>query len=418
MFTLETFLDSLRGLGRHKLRILLTMLGIVFGVGAVIAMLAIGEGAKREALGMIEVMGLHNIIVEARDDLEDDEIKENLRTSHWLTREDGDALKVLIPGVAQVAGLVALNPEMVFPRLEGDGRVIGVGAGFDEAAGLRLLAGRFFGPEEDLGRGKVMVVGRSAAANLFDSKDVIGEQVRVEHEWFTIIGVVEKPLPGEDIEAGDELLEGYEFKDLNQDLMIPLGSALSRFPMNDLDPQLDQLLIRLEPEASVPGAVDVLERAMERLHRGVDDTQLIIPLNLLKQSEETQKLFNLVMALLAGISLLVGGIGIMNIMLASVLERTREIGIRRAVGASQGDILRLFLIEALLICFFGGVFGVLLGVGLAYGVSLSTGWETAVTGVSIVLSVGISLGIGLIFGIIPARRAALLDPIQCLRQGD
>ncbi len=253
------------------------------------------------------------------------------------------------------------------------------------------------------------VIGSGAARSLFANRDPIGGKVKVNHLWFTVVGVLE------DSSLEQSEFEGVKLSSTRNHIYLPIDTVLKRFPFRKMEEELDEFHIQLVEGIDSKMAALTLSRLLETRHRGIDDFELVVPEALLAQHRKTQGIFNIVMSAIAGISLLVGGIGIMNIMLANVLERTREIGIRRALGAKQRDIRRLFLIESFAIASFGGIMGILLGFGIASVIAAYSGWATAWSTTAVLLSVGVCAGIGLIFGIYPAVQAARLNPIDALR---
>jgi putative ABC transport system permease protein len=253
------------------------------------------------------------------------------------------------------------------------------------------------------------VLGHRARQDLLPFVDPVGQPVKIGETWFTVVGV----LAPQDL--AKESFEGVAIESADNSVFIPITTALEMFDRPRLASELDEIVLQVAPGASVEDASVVVTRVLEDLHGGQKDVTLLVPQELLAQSQRTRRIFNVVMGGIAGISLLVGGIGIMNIMLASVLERTREIGVRRAVGATRKDIRSQFLAEAVLISSVGGLLGVLLGFSIAYGVALFSDWSTVVTWASIVLAFGFSAAVGLLFGTYPAMNAARLDPIEALR---
>ncbi len=413
----ELLLDGLRGLVDHPLRSALTGLGIVFGVAAVIAMLSIGEGAQREAQAMISLMGLQQVLIEAKPvEGDSEEAIEKRRVSVGLSLRDGLALAASLPHLEAVGGRKDLKFEDLLPKPD-DATLLaaeGVDAGFLHAAGLELVRGRRLLEQDEEDRAAVAVLGIGAARLLFGTDDVVSKQIRLDRVWLTIVGVVRQPT------YKSRGVDGLELEDRNLRMYVPLQTALGRFEERLKEgepepPELDALILRVRDKDDIAGVAKVAERTLLRLHHDVKDFRVVVPLALLEQSRQTQGLFNLVMGLIAGISLLIGGIGIMNIMLAGVVERTREIGVRRALGARMRDIELLFLVESTTISLLGGLAGIALGLIAAAAIGQATGWTTAVSGGALVLSAGISALVGIVFGTWPAMRAARMDPVQALR---
>lgn len=413
----EVLQDGLSGLVDHPLRTGLTGLGIVFGVAAVIAMLSIGEGAQREAQQLISLLGLHQVLVESvliEGDNED--AIEARKASLGLRVEDGKVLLGAVPQLEAVGGRKDLKIEDLLPRIDDPTQLAteGVDPGFLVAAGMEQIGGRLLLPADNHEQAAVCVLGIGAARLLFGRADVVGEQVRLDRVWLDVVGVVQQPT------YRSRPVEGLEFEDRNRRIYIPLATSLGRFetevtPGEPRPHDLDSLILRVREGEDIAGVAAIAERSLLRLHHDVRDFRVIVPVRLLEQSRQTQALFNLVMALIAGISLLVGGIGIMNIMLAGVVERTREIGVRRALGARAKDVMLLFLVESTTISLLGGIVGIGVGLLASTMIGSATGWTTAVSGKAMLLSAGISALVGIVFGTVPARHAARLNPVDALR---
>ena len=409
----ETVSLSLIGLLSHKLRTLLTMLGIIFGVGAVIAMLSIGEGAKQESLEQIRQMGISNIIVQQWDKDEDDESEaantDNNR-SQGLTWDDARS----IDEICLIADYVTPQRERkVKAQAHGNTfRTMAVGTTADYLTVLdaKMGSGVFFSAADLRETKRVCVLGADAKRALFFFDDPLGDRVKIRNQWFTVIGVL-----ADKGAAGGKIGGVLEVRNTDEDIYIPLTTMLNRFHWEPGEAELSQITVKIPTSAQLQEAAAILRTILNRRHRGVEDFKIAIPEELLRQSQKTQQIFNIVMGCIAGISLMVGGIGIMNIMLASVLERTREIGIRRALGARRHDILSQFLVESLLVSLFGGLIGVVLGYAIPEVITLYAGWRTIVQPWTIILAFGVSAIIGIGFGIYPARQAALLNPIDALR---
>ena len=400
--------QALAELRVRKLRTLLTLLGMVFGVGAVVSMLSVGAGAEREALRLIETMGLRTIIAESKDQ-PDEKLKESRERSLGLTLRDLEAARDTLPFLARHAAVKEIATYSLFSEGgQSDARVVGVSPAYFAMTHLAVRSGRLLAPHDDETFAQVAVLGPRAAYDLFGHEDPVGRAVKINHLWFTVAGVLA------DRQLTREEFQGVKLSGAQNDIYVPVRTALKRFRFKPLEDELDQFQVEIAPSVAPRDAALSLSRLLETRHRGVDDFALVVPEALLEQHRRTQRIFNLVMASIAGISLLVGGIGIMNIMLANVLERTREIGIRRAVGARRRDIRDQFLVEALTITALGGLAGVLAGITLAALISWGSGWEVAWSPVSALLALAVCGLVGLASGIYPAIKAARLDPIEAL----
>jgi putative ABC transport system permease protein len=405
----ESLGSSLESLRSHALRSVLSMLGIIFGVGAVIAMLSIGAGAEREALEIIDSMGLRNVIVKDKVFDRDNDKQEIRRKSAGLAFRDAEAIRDAVPGVERVVAKIEVEAWKV---LSATGRskpkVLGVSFDYAQMVKLPLREGRFFDRHDEEVFEQVCVIGDGVRRELFGFDPAVGRPLKVNEQWLTVVGVLAAG-------GGPREIQGVSLAGTANEIYMPVTVAERKFSRAPLKSALDELVVRMAPGAPVQESSSVIAGLLDRLHGGAQDYTITVPEALLEQSQKTQRLFDIVMGAIAGISLLVGGIGIMNIMLATVLERTREIGIRRAIGARQADIRNQFVVESFTITAVGGFLGIAMGVLIAKGVALYAGWNTMVTLGSIVLSVGVSAGVGLGFGIYPALRAARLDPIESLR---
>ncbi|HEY6324709.1 MAG TPA: ABC transporter permease [Thermoanaerobaculia bacterium] len=406
----EALRAALSSLGAHKLRSALTMLGMIFGVGAVIAMLSIGAGAEREALALVERLGLHNVLVRAKS-LSPAEQQEVRRRSPGLSDRDGAAIAEGVPGVHRVALRVRIEPYEVrsASRRATGVEVSGVEPVQAEISHLAIAEGRFLDPLDEREHGQVCVLGAAVRRELFGVGPVLGQLVKVDDVWLEVVGV----LAGDE-GSGGETFQGVALGSPAHELYLPAATAERKFERPVLQSPLDEILVNLEPGVSAALAAAPIGNLLERLHGGAADYEIVVPEVLLAQSRRTQRLFNLVMGCIAGISLLVGGIGIMNIMLATVLERTAEIGLRRAVGARRGDIRFQFVVEAFALSLIGGLTGIAAGLAIARTVAAFAGWHTVVTPAAILLATGVAMAVGLASGLYPATRAAALDPIEAL----
>jgi putative ABC transport system permease protein len=414
--TTADFLPELRlgfdNLRAHKLRSLLTMLGMIFGVAAVVAMLSIGAGAQQEVMAFIEQLGVRNLIVEAREATNWESLQKIRKISPGLTFQDLRVIQANLEGVSASTARKRLIPGKMIPKpQQGEIPVVyGVSTGYLPIANLQVVSGRFFDQNETDGAAPVAVLGEGAAASLFGADDPIGRYVKVNEQWFQVIGVAGPQLT---VQAD---VGGLPAQDRNNLIYVPLYAAIFRLEDNQSQykDEIDGIYLQLQSSANIPAGAALLRGLLNTSHGEAGDFSIVSPAELLAQQRRTQRIFEMVMVAIASISLLVGGIGIMNIMLASVMERTREIGVRRAIGAKKRDVIRQFLIETTIISLAGGVMGVIVGVGLSQLIGYLAGWSTIVTTTSIVLAFVVSVAIGLIFGLYPAARAANLDPVKAL----
>lgn len=404
----ESVRSAVANLAAHKLRSMLTMLGMIFGVGAVIAMLSIGAGAERQSLAMIERMGLRNVLVRA-EELRDEELQEVRKKSLGVSWRDAQAIQEGVPGVELVAPRVEVEPYTIAAAATStEAKVFGVHWRQAELSGLRVNEGRFLDALDERDHAQVAVIGPDVRRDLFGYDAVLGRWLKVNDVWLEVVGVLEASGVG-------GTFQGVPVESTARQIFLPVTTATRKFDRSPMDSPLDEIIVRLRPGRSSLEAAGAIRELLSRLHGGAEDYELVVPEALLEQSRRTQRLFNIVMGCIAGISLLVGGIGIMNIMLATVLERTREIGVRRATGARRLDIRTQFLIESFTISVLGGLAGTVVGVAIARIVAAYAGWPTVVTLGSVVLATGVSLAVGLASGLYPAVRASNLDPIDALR---
>ena len=406
----ETLTTAFGNLSRHKLRTSLTMLGMIFGVGAVIAMLSIGAGAEQKALDAIGRLGLRNVIVRAKQ-VKPEERQELRKKSLGVSLRDGEAILEAVPNVERVLPRIEVKPyKIMAPGAKTKGKVLGVSSRYRDVANVGLAGGRFFDARDEHEHGQVAVIGEEVRRNLFGYGEAIGKQLKVNDVWLEVIGVLASDPAG-----GAASANATEQQSSAKEIWIPVSTAMRKFDRDPLDAPVDELMVTVKEGVSTRRTAQVIEPLLQRLHGGADDYEVVVPEALLEQSRQTQRIFNIVMGSIAGISLLVGGIGIMNIMLASVLERTREIGVRRAIGATRKDIRAQFVIESFAISLIGGIAGIIIGIVLARVVAAYAGWPTVITFWSLALSTGVSIAVGLVSGIYPATRAAELNPVEALR---
>jgi putative ABC transport system permease protein len=409
MISAETMIGALASLGRHKLRSFLTMLGMIFGVGAVIAMLSIGAGAEHESLRIIENFGIRNIIIQAKE-FKSEELKQIRTESLGVSLRDVDALETILKPKPLISGSRLVKTYQInSEKARSDSRVLGVSSTYPTIQNLKLLQGSFFLQSDEKANAQVCVLGIVAKQKLFGFGDVLNRQIKVNDIWMTVVGVLADSI------VDKQEFEGVKVQNPNNDIYIPITTAVRKFDTESVENELNEIVVQIGPEADIKEQASTINNLMSVMHRYVDDYSIVVPEKLLEQNQRTQGIFNIVMGAIASISLLVGGIGIMNIMLASVLERTNEIGLRRAIGAKKFDIRMQFMAEAVAISLAGGLIGVGLGYGISKAVAMFSGWSTIITTGSIGLSFGVSSIIGLIFGIYPAVQASNLDPIECLR---
>ncbi len=409
---LPEFEVGVQNLLLHKLRSLLTMLGMIFGVAAVVSMMSIGAGARQQVMAFIEQLGVRNLIVEARESVSWDDLQKVRKLSPGLTFQDYRVIRANVGGIEEGTPRKRFVPSKMIPKPQRDmPAVYGVQPNYQKILGLQVVAGRFFDDNETQSAAPVAVLGQAARQNLFGYQDAVGQFVKVNEQWFRVIGVVGPML------TAQTPVEGVSSQDLNNLIYVPLNAALYRLEdvRSDMKDEIDGIYLQLKSSDDTAPTAEVVRSILNASHRSAGDFSVIVPAELLAEQRRTQRIFDIVMVAIASISLLVGGIGIMNILLASIMERTREIGVRRAMGARQKDIIRQFLVEAVLISFSGGVIGIVFGFVLSRLIAMLAGWSTITTFSSIALAFVFSVSVGLIFGIYPARKAARLDPVEAIR---
>ncbi len=394
----------------HKLRTLLTLLGMVFGVGAVIAMLSIGEGAQAEATRLIEKMGLRNLVIEEKP-FDQETLKEIRTDTLGLTVNDVRTLQDSLPFVEKTCGEKTLKTWSLFSaQANSDGAVKAISPSCFSMSNLAVSTGRLFTDNDNNGFAQVAVIGSEAAEQLFPNGEALGQYIKINHLWVEVVGVLRK-----DDLSKDEI-QGIKLGAEHNQVFIPVETAFKRLKLEMLESQLDTIRVGLDESIKPQVASVAIDRLLKRRHGNIDDYQIVVPASLLNQQNQTQQIFTIVMSSIAGISLLVGGIGIMNIMLATVLERTKEIGLLRALGARKVDIKNQFLIESATIAAVGAVLGIIMGIVLSFLIQSLADWPVAWSFFSIVLAVGVCLITGVAFGYYPAKQAAELDPIQALQK--
>ncbi|MDX9905856.1 MAG: ABC transporter permease [Bacteroidales bacterium] len=436
----------------NRFRSMLTALGIIFGVAAVIAMMAIGNGARKEILDQMKMVGVNNIVITplleksgggGNSEEEGGGQKLQKKFSPGLTLEDAESIRQIIPTVTRVSPEVKYDSYVIKEGKRSPAKLIGVTNDFFEVYNLQLYAGQYFQEQQQVNGSPVCIIGPSVKARFFSREDPLGKTIKCGGIWLTVIGVLENRAMQVD-ETKDLGISDYNdhiyapiqtvmlrYKDRSyvndaslrqgeSSIMVIDGgiaafSSSSSGSMDNNYNQLDKIVVQVTDSKYLDATTKALTSMLKRRHQQVDDFQVSVPELLLKQEQRTKDIFNIVLGVIAGISLLVGGIGIMNIMLASVMERTKEIGIRRATGATKRDVIFQFLSEATIISISGGVIGIVLGVVFAVMIQRTTGILTIVTPDSIVVSFGVSAFIGILFGYMPAKRASDQDPVESLR---
>lgn len=442
--------SAVEALSHNSLRAALTSLGILFGVASVIAMLAIGRGAQQEILEQMRLLGSNNVVITPIVEQKEESAAQQgaaqpRRFSPGLTALDVASIRQIIPEVESTTGEIVLNTMITREGRRRSGKVVGVDTAYFRLLNLELMSGHMFGQTQMDDASPVAIIGQGVKARFFTSEDPIGRTIKVGDTWLTVVGVLA------DRTLSDETAQRLGIRDANLDVYVPLPTMLMRYRNRAMVSssaveqagranvvviggdgagssedeekraersnyhQLDRVIVRVGDAKAVPGVAAIMRRMLERRHNGVIDFEITVPEELLRQEQRTKQIFNVVLFAIASISLIVGGIGIMNIMLASILERIREIGVRRAMGATQHNILTQFLAEAVLISVAGGVAGIITGGLLSSGIERFAEIKTIVSGMSVAVAFGVSITVGLVFGIIPAWRAAKQDPVVCLR---
>jgi putative ABC transport system permease protein len=439
-FLLETMRLGLTNLRLHKLRSILTALGIILGVSAVITMVSVGEGSKQEALNQIERLGAKNIIIRSERPAENAQQQAQQSRSfmmrYGLTREDLAVIQQNFPEVEVIVPLKEVGSQVLREERRVTSQAYGTTPDLQEVAKLRIARGRYLTRSDMDEQVPVAVIGTEVVKQLFPWDDPLGQTIRIDDKAFTIVGVL-APV-GLSGGAGGALVG----RDLNKDMHIPMTTARAMFgdaifrrqsgSFQAYEVQVSEIYISCQSREAVMPTAARLGRILNVRHPGLTDVATIVPYELLENAKKQALTWQLVLAFVAGISLLVGGIGIMNIMLASVVERTREIGIRRALGATRKHIIWQFLVETGVLSCVGGLIGIGLGIALSWMIGVSVpqmhrlplvggmfssamSLPTQITLWSVLLAFGVAAATGLVFGIYPARKAAEQDPIVALR---
>jgi putative ABC transport system permease protein len=441
----------------NKLKSMLTALGIIFGVAAVIAMLAIGKGAKQEIMEQMKMVGVNNILINPiipdKTSSSEEGEKQQKKFSRGLNLLDVDAIKEVLPSVKRISPEISFNSTAMLNGVKYTAKLVGVSNDYFYLYNLPLVSGAFFNDYQAENGIPVCIIGANIRAKFFSQIDPIGQYIKFSGIWLKVIGVLQKTTVS---------LTGFEEKGVNvynDNIYIPIqtmlvryqnrallntkmvseastsvmmfgggpgggGGGMARVVVSSSDAntdvetnynQLDRIVVQVTETEQLNPSTEILSRMMTRRHTGVKDFEITVPELLLKQQQRTKDIFNIVLGAIASISLIVGGIGIMNIMFASVMERIKEIGTRMAIGAKKMDIVVQFLSEAVLISVTGGFIGVFFGVVMAKLIEQIAGIMTIVSLFSVVIAFGVSAAVGVIFGYSPAKRASEKDPIESLR---
>ncbi len=418
----------------NRVRSILTGLGIIFGVAAVIAMLAIGNGAQKEIIDQIKLVGLNNIVIksvieqtEEQVSADDPFIKEKNKYSPGLSLKDKNAIAKILPNIQAISPEIVKDTYIINKGIRRSAKLVGVEPPYFKLFNFELEEGTMFNDQNLIHGMPVCIIGKSIKAKFFPSENPIGKKLKCGNQWLTVMGVLEQRI------ISKNSIKRLGIRDYNMDVYVPLKTVLIRYENRDMITksmikkaykekttttnyhQLDRLVLQVAETEKLSATADIIARMLSRKHFDMVDYEIEIPELLLKQQQRTNDVFNYVLGAIAGISLLVGGIGIMNIMLASVLERIKEIGLRLSIGAKKTDIVFQFMFEAIMISATGGIIGIFTGILMAYGVSAFADIPTIISFGSIVISFGVATLIGLIFGITPARKAAQQNPITSLR---
>ncbi|MDC1068341.1 ABC transporter permease [Candidatus Kapabacteria bacterium] len=445
---LYNIIIAFESIAQNKTRALLTSLGIVFGVSSVIAMLAIGKGASQEIVEKLKILGTNNIIITGLDkkefkksqdvaNIENEEEGSNSPTqkqkfSPGLAIQDGEIILKTLPNVTRFSYETVIDLNVRNNRSMKQASLVGIDPNYFDINSITTVSGRKFADLDHVRGNRVCILGSNLAKRLFPTEKPLGKKVKCGKIWLEVIGIASQKSASGSIKN----LPGI--RNVNQDIYTPYNTLKIYFVRRDVvnssdlrrdrrrgeeSPstkkekfsQIDKLIIEINDTEQMVSSSPILRKLLLRLHNNKEDFKIIVPELLLEQEKSTKQIFNIVLSVIASISLIVGGIGIMNIMFSSVMERTKEIGIRRAVGAKQGDIRQQFIIEAVAISLSGGIIGIFFGLAMSFTIEQITEIKTIVSLDSVLISFFVSIGVGLIFGITPANKAAEQDPITLLR---
>ena len=406
----ENFKVAFAGVIYHKFRSFLTMLGIIFGVASVIAMLSVGEGAKKEAIAKYKELGVNNIIIRDKN-FTDEELEEvRAKFSQGLSMSDAKAIQEIVPLVDDVSPQSEKNVDVQYEDKSSKATIIGITPSFVNILNYSAETGIFINEDHYSRHLKVCVLGAAIASEIFPFENPVGKNIKIDDHWLEVVGVMNNKS------LFTETIGELASRDLNKDIYLPLTTFNKRFIReNELESEIKQITVKVSDSNKLVEIAGIIRHLLNRHHFKNEDYSIIIPFELLKQEKKERRIYNVLLGSIAAISLLVGGIGIMNIMLATVLERTREIGIRRAIGAKKKDILGQFLTEAVVISITGGIIGVVLGLTLSVSISFITNVNTSITFISVVIAFLFSVVVGINFGYLPAKKAAALEPIESIR---
>jgi len=448
------FSIALEAVFLNKFRSMLTALGIIFGVAAVITMMAIGNGAKKEILDQMKLVGVNNIVIapipekaknttgqsssQETQTQEQNKEKSKGKFTPGLSLKDAESIKFIIPSVLTVSPEVIYDIDVINNGIRTSTKMSGVTPDFFTIFNLELQEGEMFNFEQLKDGKAVCIIGPSIQSKFFPAESPLGKEIKCGPIWLRVIGVLKKR------EISQSSIDNLGISDYNNSIYAPIQTLLRRFKDRSMiteaslrgsmtylsddvaffseqsssapsKNQIDKIVVQVKESSQIVPTTVLLKKMMQRRHAGVEDFEIKVPELLLKQEQRTKDIFNIVLGAIASISLLVGGIGIMNIMLASVMERIKEIGIRQAIGATKRDIVAQFLSEATMLSITGGLIGIIFGLIFSKVIMEITGILTIVSGISILISFGVSASVGIIFGYMPAKQAAKQDPVESLR---